>query len=425
MDSAGQVTILRDVLLPGGRIADVTLKGGVVSHVGASGHANTVVKCSDLIVIPAGIDMHVHMRDGVQGHKEDWESGTRSALAGGVTVVIDQPNTIPPIITPGLFLDRVHLASKKSYCHFGINGAVTKDADLNGMSKAGITAFGETFAGPSSYGDAISKQELQNAMDCISRLKGLITIHAEIVSEGDDKNLFTHDHLRPAGGEQKAVSLIRSITPPGLRIHYCHISSAQTISDIKGHRAGTVEVTPHHLFLTYESFLDADTRVKVNPPLRTETERKKLWTCWDMIDVIASDHAPHTGSEKSVPFNQAPSGIPGVETMIPLLMAEVLSGRISLPHLIEKTSLKPAEILGIPAAGFNLGMRADFSLYPRKPELIDIDRLSSKAGWTPYEGMQAVFPEQVIMSGIRVYDQGTCIKSEPKWIRGRGYNPGA
>ncbi|MFH0968788.1 MAG: dihydroorotase, partial [Methanobacteriota archaeon] len=189
MDPTHGITTLKDVLIPGGRVADITLKGGIVSHIGASGRADTTIRCTNLIVVPAGVDMHVHMRDGTQAYKEDWESGTRSALAGGVTVVIDQPNTIPPIITPGQLLDRVHLASEKTYCHFGINGGVTPDADLEGMSKVGAMAFGETFAGPSSYGAAITKEDLTAAMARISRLNGLITIHAEIVTEGDDKDL--------------------------------------------------------------------------------------------------------------------------------------------------------------------------------------------------------------------------------------------
>lgn len=422
MDPLCSVTVLRDVLIPGGRVADITMEGGIVRHIGASGRADVTIRSADLLVVPAGVDMHVHMRDGAQAYKEDWGSGTRSALAGGVTVVIDQPNTIPPVTTPELLRDRVLLASEKSYCRFGINGGVTKDADLEGMAKAGAMAFGETFVGPSSYGEAVSKEELISAMARISDFDGLITIHAETVTEGDDEDLITHDHLRPATGEQNAVSMMRSITPPGSRVHYCHISSADTISDIKRHDAGTIEVTPHHLFLSYERFRKADTYAKVNPPLRSESERRRLWESWDNIDVIASDHAPHTIPEKSESFSQAPSGIPGVETMIPLLMAGVLNGRITLPDLIAKTSTNPAEILGIPKAGFDPGMRADFALYPHRAEVIEIDRLSSRAEWSPYEGMEAVFPGQVIMSGTLVYDQGEFTRSHPVWIQGRGFN---
>ncbi len=423
MDQIQEVLVLRDVLIPGGRVCDITLSEGKVSHVGASGRADTICRCNDLFVLPAGIDMHVHMRDGSQAHKEDWESGTKSALAGGVTVVVDQPNTIPPVTTPNILHERAQLAQKQAYCHYAINAGVTTDADLEGMSRAGAMAFGETFAGPSSYGEALSRDDLGSAIHKIRNLDGLVTLHAEVVQEGEDNTLGSHDRLRSIAGEREAVRMIQDLTLPGSRIHFCHISNAETIVDIKNHDSGTVEVTPHHLFLSYDSCNPDDTHVKVNPPIRTESERKKICEYWNQIDVIASDHAPHTIQEKGTSFPESPSGIPGVETMIPLLMAEVLNGRISLSDVIEKTSTNPARILGIEPAGFHPGMRADFALYPKESRMICADDLNSKAGWTPYEGKTGVFPRQVIMSGRLVYDQGLFTKANPMWLKGRGYIP--
>ena len=423
MDQMQEVMVLRDVLIPGGRVCDITLSGGKVTHIGASERADTVCRCSDLLVLPAGIDMHVHMRDGSQAHKEDWESGTKSALAGGVTVVIDQPNTIPPVTTGKILQDRAHLAEKQTYCHFAINAGVTTDADLDGMSRAGAMAFGETFAGPSSYGEALSRDDLKSAIHKIRSLDGLITLHAEVVQEGQDTTLAAHDTLRSIAGEREAVRMIRDLTPPGSRIHFCHVSAADTIADIREQGSGTIEVTPHHLFLSHETCEPEDTHAKVNPPIRTEAERKRLWECWDSIDVIASDHAPHTQQEKSAGFHDAPSGIPGVETMIPLLMAEVLEGRIPLTDVIQKTSTRPAQILGIEPAGYQPGMRADFALYPKTGRKIRADDLSSKAGWTPYEGMVGVFPSQVIMSGQIACENENCIRTDPMWLKGRGYIP--
>ncbi len=423
MDQMQEVLVLRDVLIPGGRVCDITLAGGKVTHVGASERADTVCRCGGLLVLPAGIDMHVHMRDGSQAHKEDWESGTKSALAGGVTVVVDQPNTIPPVTTAKILQDRAHLAKKQAYCHFAINAGVTTDADLDGMARAGAMAFGETFAGPSSYGEALSRDDLKSAIHRIKSLDGLITLHAEVVQEGQDNSLVAHDTLRSIAGEREAVRMIQDITPPGSRIHFCHVSAADTIRDIKEQGSGTIEVTPHHLFLSHESCEPDDTHVKVNPPVRTEKERKRLWDCWDSIDVIASDHAPHTQQEKSADFHDAPSGIPGVETMIPLLMAEVLEGRIPLTDVIQKTSTRPAQILGIEPAGYQPGMRADFAIYPKVSRKIRAEDLSSKAGWTPYEGKAGVFPSQVIMSGQVAYENGDCIRTDPMWLKGRGYIP--
>lgn len=423
MNLEEEVLVLRDVLIPGGRVCDITLSGGRVSHLGASGKADTIYKCNDQIVLPAGIDMHVHMRDGIQAQKEDWESGTKSALAGGVTVVVDQPNTIPPITTGKILQDRAHLAEEQAYCNFAINAGVTTDADLEGMARAGAMAFGETFAGPSSYGEALTREDLESAIHTIRNLDGLVTLHAEVVQEGQDNTLASHDTLRSIAGEKQAVQMIQEIATQGSRIHFCHISCADTISTIKSKDIGTIEVTPHHLFLSHDSCTPDDTHAKVNPPLRTEHERKRLWECWNKIDVIASDHAPHTLKEKSVPFSDAPSGIPGVETMIPLLMAEVHHGRISRIDVIEKTSTNPARILGIEPAGYQPGMRADFALYPKVCTSIQAENLFSKAGWTPYEGMEGVFPDTVIMAGQVAYDQKACIKTNPTWIKGRGYIP--
>jgi Dihydroorotase and related cyclic amidohydrolases len=186
---------------------------------------------------------------------------------------------------------------------------------------------------------------------------------------------------------------------------------------------GTVEVTPHHLFLSREKARSDDTTFKVNPPVRSEHERKALLACWDRIDMIASDHAPHTRAEKAQEFSLAPSGVPGVETMVPLLMAEVLEKRLALPEVIKKTSTAPAALMGIPAAGYMPGDRADFAIYPRESVAITADDLHSRCGWTPYEGMQAVFPAIVIRDGAVVYDAGEFTRIPPVWYAGKGYSP--
>src|SRR5208337_5030120 len=186
---------------------------------------------------------------------------------------------------------------------------------------------------------------------------------------------------------------------------------------------GTVEVTPHHLFLSREKTGNADSRYKVNPPVRSERERKALWARWDRIDTIASDHAPHTKAEKALPFSDAPSGVPGVETMVPLLMAEVLDRRITLPDLIRKTATAPAALIGIPPAGFVPGDRADFALYPQSAVTVEPELLHSRCGWTPFEGYRAVFPETVILGGTVVYRDGDFSRGNPSWFAGKGYVP--
>ncbi|RXE55443.1 dihydroorotase [Methanoculleus taiwanensis] len=411
--------LLENVTLPDGRIADVAIDRGIVRHVGAPLRAYESVDCSRLICMPGAIDMHVHMRGGEQAYKEDFASGTASAVAGGVTVVVDQPNTIPPLTTGERITARIRDAAEHAVCGFAVNAGVTADADLEGMWRAGALAFGETFAAPSSYGEALSPEELSGALQRIARIGGVATIHAEeIVSGKLPQTLADHDRMRPADGEARAVAIVGGLAPPGSRIHFCHLSTAAAVKTARG----SVEVTPHHLFLSRERFDPEDAAGKVNPPLRSETDRRHLWSCWEKIDVVASDHAPHTAEEKRRALAEAPSGIPGVETMAPLLMAAVQKREISRISVMEKTSWTPAVLLGIPVAGFAPGDRADYALYPREIASVDPDALHSRAGWSPYAGYEAVFPVEVIMQGVRAYKDGDHLAALPRWYPGDGYN---
>jgi dihydroorotase len=409
--------VLGNVTLPSGRVADITLENGMVAHVGARSGSTGILDCRGLLVLPAAIDMHVHMRGGVQSAKEDWKSGSMSALAGGVTVVVDQPNTIPPITTPESLQARVRDARKNAYCSFAINSGVNPDTPLESMWQAGAMAFGETFCAPSSYGDAVSGTVLRRALERIHALGALATIHAETVGPGEDTDLVSHDRVRSPEGELLAVEAAGQANTTGCRLHFCHLSTRRSIDAAPG----SVEVTPHHLFLSREDFDAGDPFGKVNPPLRSEKERKHLWGAWNRIDVIASDHAPHTREEKAQPFPVAPSGICGVETMVPLLLPLVIDGKISLQSVIRKTSSRPAEILGLPPAGFRPGDRADFALYGKIRVPVQAEMLHSRCGWTPFEGHMAIFPATVIRGGRVVYREGEFVREEPAWFPGRGF----
>ncbi|MDR2854717.1 MAG: amidohydrolase family protein [Methanomicrobiales archaeon] len=419
-------TVLRDARLPDGRVADVTIVNGFISHIGSSDRADSdeTLFCHHQLLVPASIDMHVHMRDGVQAAKETWESGTQSALAGGVCLVVDQPNTVPPLVTKDVFLDRVEVARTSSYTHFMINGGITNEttsADISDLLNSGVLAFGEIFYGPSSYGEPISRDALSSALCQLRDSPVLITVHAETVSHGDDVSLKTHDELRSIAGECTAIfdvtTLARAFLSSSTKLHICHVSNAQGIEMIAPLPFVSSEVMPHHLFLSRDMLPDK-AWYKMNPPLRTEQERKRLWEWWPHIDVIASDHAPHTTAEKEEEFFIAPSGVPGIETMVPLLMAEVKRGRISLSDLMYKTVSRPAELLGISPPCIAVGFRADLCLYPDAITCIDANNLHSKAGWSPFEGMDAIFPLFVLVSGQVAYDAGSdrFYKQDIEWF---------
>lgn len=412
--------VLRNVRLPGGRLTDLAVEDGRVVRAGAAGQAAESIDCAGYLVLPGAIDMHVHLRGGVQSYKEDWEMGTKSALAGGVTVVVDQPNTEPPLTTVDRFAARVEEGRRQSRCGFGVNAAVTPDAELEGLHAAGALAFGETFVAASSYGEALEKQDLASALARIGVLGGVATLHLEEPAPGSPSTLEEHDRSRPPDGERRALERVLALAPPGLQLHCCHLTSPDAVRLARSAGA-TVEVTPHHLFLDRERFEPGDPRGRVNPPLRDRAGRDGLWAVLDEVDVIASDHAPHTAEEKALPFARAPSGLPGVETMLPLMLARVLEGRLSLEALIDLTVTRPARILGIPPAGFRPGDRADFALYRPVPEPVEAGRLHSRCGWTPYEGMPAVFPERVVRAGELAYDSGRFTDRPGTWFAGNGY----
>ena len=416
--------VLKNALMPDGTVADISLAGGKIIHVGAGRRADQTIDCSGLLCLPGAVDMHVHMRGGEkQGYKEDWVSGSQSALAGGVTTVVDQPNTIPSLTNADLFRGRVAEATRDAYCRFGINGYVSAESDIVGLWEAGALAFGETFAAASSYGSAVSPDELAQIFSVISDLDALVTLHCEDVIPGDDTSLAAHAALRTAEGETSCMEMLAARFPPGLSAHFCHLSSPLSAEAAMMALPASFEVMPHHLFLSIEEHGTVpEGYCKVNPPVRHEATRKALWEMWDAIPVIASDHAPHTVEEKSQSFSAAPSGIPGVETMVPLLLAQVYQGRIALSSLLEKVVYNPAHLLGMPVSSLLPGAPADLALYPRQETVaITAEQLHSRAGWTPYEGMQGVFPEITCVGGHLSYVRNEFSQTDGMWVPGRGY----
>ena len=408
--------VLKSARLPDGRVADISITNGIITHIGSSGSAGRSINCRNRLCIPAAIDMHVHMRDGPQAAKEDWATGTQAAVAGGVAAVVDQPNTVPPMDCVENFTARIALARERSFCHFAVNGSVTETADLAGLYAAGALAFGEMFAAPSSYGSALSPEVIRSSLAELAGFGALVTVHAEEVRPGEVHTLAEHAASRPVSGEAATVDLVNSLAHAGVKLHYCHMSGAASISRVRG----TFEVAPHHLFLSWEEYDSCDTHFRMNPPLRTKAERLELWKLFDLIPVIASDHAPHTLAEKSQPFSSAPSGVPGVETMMPLLMNAVVAGKVSLASVIEKTVMNPYRILGLPCPAPAVGSRADLAVYADVPVQISAEQLHSKCGWTPYEGMYGLFPETTVVGGTAAWHKGEFTRGEPLWLAGAG-----
>jgi dihydroorotase len=400
---------------------------------------DATIDAKGALTLPAGIDVHVHFREPGMTEKEDWYTGSCSAAAGGITTVIEHPNTVPATINRKSFKEKLKLANRKSVIDFGINGGVSCNLEkLSELWGLGVAAFGEIFMAESTGELNISEKRLAEAMGMIADMGAVACIHAEdetmrLECESylkNDMSSQSHSRARPnmceAIAVEKAVSIARK---NNTRTHFCHISAFESVGLLRKEKylskesnstAFTCEVAPHHLFLSTRDWDRLGSFGRMNPPLRDSRSVKMLVNGLNdgTIDAVASDHAPHTESEKDTDIKSAPSGVPGVETLFPLMMMAVKKNLIPLGRMLEVTSRNPARIFGLGTHSkgtFAEGFDADLVIVdPSNVQIIKGDNLHSKAGWTPYEGMEAIFPEYTLSRGEVVWD-GEVVAS-----RGRG-----
>lgn len=410
--------------------AELSITDGRISKIAKNIRADDTLDARGLLILPGAIDVHVHFRDPGMTYKEDWYSGSCAAAAGGVTTVIDHPNTIPSTTTMKSFEVKLK-ASRKSIVDFGINAGVVKGAELEKLWRAGVTAFGEIYMADSVGRLNIDDDILSTAFRTIAQLNAIACLHAEderIIGARTEKlkdkiDPSAYSSSRPNESEDSAIArAVQFANVAGTKLHICHISTKEGLRLLE--RNVTCEVTPHHLFLSEKDWDKLGTFGKMNPPLRSGEDGRALWAALNRIDMIASDHAPHTMGEKEQDIWSAPPGVPGVETSLPLMLSAVKKGRISLQRLIELMAANPARIFGLNGKGdIRVGNDADLvfvDLNNMKP--IKDRNLHSKAGWTSFEGMNAIFPKMTMVRGEVVFD-GEIVgeKGSGRFIRGHGF----
>lgn len=407
---------MMDLVVSGGRVyagerlqsIDIFIKGGKIAAMGGPHRAHDRIDASGMMVLPGAIDIHVHFRDPGLTHKEDWESGSISAAAGGVTTAVDQPNTIPSTSDAKAYEEKLWIARHRSIVDFCINGAPGKVEEL---VRAGAIGIGEIFT--YEFGEA----ELLKKLREVERCGALPTVHAEdgaIIKRHSDimaaeQSADVHSRVRPPAAEEVAIDWILSAAS---RVHICHLSTAGGLDLVRRAKATgrmvTCEVAPHHLLLNRRDYKKQGTFLKMNPPLRDARDNDALWEglATGAIDAIASDHAPHLPEEKKDDLWHAPAGVPGVETMLPLMLAAIKGNLISLDRVVDALSVRPAEIFGLAQKGrIAAGMDADLVFIdPRARTEISARRLHSRADWTPYEGRTAIFPKMTMVRGEVVFD---------------------
>jgi dihydroorotase len=403
--------LIGNATLPDGRVRDVRIEDGTVAAVGED-LGEPDVDATGKRLFPGAIDVHVHFRQPGFPHKETWETGSRSAAAGGVTTVVDQPNTSPPTVTGDAFDEKAALAGE-SLVDWGVNGGVTPDWDPDALFDRPLFALGEVFLADSTGDMGIDVDRFADAVERAGEAGVTVTVHAEDADlfsdearERDDTDAWSA--YRAAEAEAAAVERALAVgADADADVHIAHTSRPEGI-DAASEAGATCEVTPHHLFLSRDDLPDLGTFGRMNPPLRSEQRREAVYerVADGTVDVIATDHAPHTREEKEASVWDAPSGVPGVETMVPLLLNEAREGRLSYERVRDLVAANPADIFDVPNKGrIEAGRDADLVLFdPTDARDISGDDLHSKCGWTPFEGRTGVFPELTMVRGEVVYD---------------------
>jgi dihydroorotase len=389
---------------------DLWIRGGKVADLGGNHQAEETIDGRGMIVLPGAVDLHVHFRDPGYTYKEDWETGSTSAVAGGVTTVVDQPNTDPPTLDERSYRMKLETAERRSVVDFCLNGGPGR---MKRLAELGASAIGEIFTYEHSDDD------LRRILEETARSRLLPTIHAEdgkVIRENtaplkDRREPELYSMARPNLAEAKAIEMVLKMTE---RAHICHLSTSEGLELLRAAKRGgkrvSCEVAPHHLLFTKRDWQRQGTLLKMNPPLRDFRDKDALWEGLRKgdVDAIASDHAPHLPEEKRDEIWDAPPGVPGVETMMPLLLIAVRSNLLSLGRMVDALSRRPAEILGLSTkGGIARGKDADLAIIdPRAASEIRADRLHSGAEWTPYQGRRAIFPKITMIRGEVVYSDG-------------------
>ena len=407
--------IVRNATLPDGRVRDVRVdpESGRIDAVGESLSIDDAaeIDATGKRLFPGMIDVHVHFREPGFPHKETWATGSRSAAAGGVTTVVDQPNSDPPTVTGEAFDDKLRFAGE-SLVDFGLNGGVTPSWEPDSLLARPLFALGEVFLADSTGDMGIEADRFADAARRAAAADLPVTVHAEDATQFDESARDRDDAdawsaYRTAEAERLAVERAVEVgRETGAQIHVAHTSTPEGVDAAVG-GGTTCEVTPHHLLLSRDDLDDLGTFGRMNPPLRSEARREALYerVADGTVDVIATDHAPHTREEKDAPIWEAPSGVPGVETALPLLLYEAREGRLSHERVRDLTAANPARIFDLPRKGrIEVGRDADLVLVdPETTRDIRGSDLHSKCGWTPFAGWPGVFPEWTMIRGRIVY----------------------
>jgi dihydroorotase len=423
-----------DVILKSGTVVnqdgeslrDLAIKDGRIAAIGALGSASAaeVIDCKGLHILPGVIDTQVHFREPGLTHKEDLETGSRAAVMGGVTAVFEMPNTDPLTVTEATFSDKIKRGTHRMHSDFAfyVGGTRENYEQLPVLERAKGCAGVKVFIG-SSTGSLLVEDD-EGLRKIISVIRRRAAFHAEdeyrlnerkgLRVEGDPRSHpVWRDELAALTATKRLVGIAREL---GKRIHVLHISTKEEMEFLKDHRdVASVEVTPHHLTLTApECYERLGTRAQMNPPVRDAAHQAGIWKGIEqgVVDVLGSDHAPHTLEEKAKIYPASPSGMTGVQTLVPVMLDHVNAGRLSLARFVDLTSAGPQRLFNLAGKGrIMAGYDADLTIVDlKREETVTNKWIASRAAWTPYDGVKVRgWPVGTFVRGKRVMWQGELV----------------
>ncbi len=420
---------MSSVVLSGGQVfvdgalqkKDVLIEDERIAKIGEN-LSGEKIDCTGKLILPGAIDIHVHFRDFSESHKEDWASGSRAAAAGGTTTVFDMVNNDPPITTKERLFQKKELA-KKSIVNYGLYFGLGPD-NLDSLAEVAPHVCGFKLHMCKTTGDLLLTDPMlqKKAFEKVKETGKIIVIHAEDreILEAAAKNVegrndfLAHADSRPHDAEIKAVEAAISFQKEsGAKAHITHMTTARAAELIcnakKDGRNITCDTCPTYLFLTTKDLEEKGAHAKMNPPVREEKDLLALWNgirCGE-IDIISTDHAPHTLDEKNKSFFDAPAGVPGVEMRVPLLLDSVNKNKISLETFVKACSTNPAKRFGLKGRGaLKEGSFADIMVVDiNLKKEVKREEQRTKCGWSPYEGrVLKGWPVMTFVNGKLVYD---------------------
>jgi dihydroorotase len=409
-----------ELVTPSGRGAgDVGVRGGKIAAIGSlnAGQAGEVIDGRGLTVLPGVIDSQVHFREPGMEWKEDLETGSRGAVLGGVTTVFEMPNTRPATTDRARFEDKLTRARGRMHCDHAFYVGATHEnaAELGELERLPGCCGVKVFMGASTGDLLIPDDEGVEAV--LRAINRRAAFHSEdearlaerrpLAREGD---WTSHPEVRDVEVAVRSTKRLLGLAKKlGKRVHILHVTTAEEVEIIAAHRAyATMEANPQHLtYAAPEIYERLKGYAQMNPPIREARHREGLWRgiAQGVVDVLGTDHAPHTKEEKEQPYPASPSGMPGVQTLVPVMLTHVAEGRLTLERFVDLTAHGPQRVFGVAEKGrLAVGYDADFTVVDLKARrTISNADMANRSGWTPFDGFEAKgWPMATIVRGTVV-----------------------